>query len=245
MTKNQLEFWSLQETKRNNERVWRENARHNQAAERETNRSNLAREDQQRRELVETNRSNLERESQNRRSLAEQRRHSLAVEIESQRSNLATEANNRFANNTNLILGLGKLANERTNLSIQRQNAATQAASVYNQGRSTSETIRSNMAKESLTRNQQMEQMRSNLAQEKLSSERNQLTSVANYNNYRALEVQRERNLMDNAYKYSALAEQAAYNEASLILQAGRTAVGTATDLLKVGAMKQRKGVMK
>lgn len=238
MTKNQIDYWNLQEVKRNNARNWKENQLHNRNVEAETHRANTAREYQERMNLVETNRANLEREAQNRRSLDEQRRHSLATETENQRSNLATEANNRFANNTNLVLGLGQLANARTGLSIQQHQADTARMNAYTQSRNIDETRRSHMANEEIAKSNLLEQVRANKRQEELSADRNALTKAQQRIDFGNLKVTRERNIQQMQYNYDALKEQMKFNEANLILNAGKTAVGSAIDLLKVGAIK-------
>lgn len=73
MTKNQLEYLGLVETKRNNMVVSDENERHNRATESEMNRSNVARE-------TETNRHNLVIEDQGQTAQQETQRHNLETE---------------------------------------------------------------------------------------------------------------------------------------------------------------------
>lgn len=73
MTHNQINYWTLQESKRSNK-----------AKEVETNRHNVATETQSSRELAETERSNRARESEN-------YRHNFATETESARHNVSTE----------------------------------------------------------------------------------------------------------------------------------------------------------
>lgn len=73
MTKNQLEYLGLVETRRNNMVVSDENERHNRANEFETNRSNVARE-------TETNRHNLVVEDQGNKAQQETNRHNLETE---------------------------------------------------------------------------------------------------------------------------------------------------------------------
>lgn len=73
MTKNQLEYLGLVETKRNNMVVSDENERHNRATEFETNRSNVAKE-------TETNRHNLVVEDQGTKAQQETQRHNLETE---------------------------------------------------------------------------------------------------------------------------------------------------------------------
>lgn len=73
MTKNQLEYLGLVETRRNNMVVSDENERHNRATEFETNRSNVARE-------TETNRHNLVVEDQGTKAQQETQRHNLETE---------------------------------------------------------------------------------------------------------------------------------------------------------------------
>lgn len=239
MTKNQIDYWNLQEVKRNNQRQWEETQKHNRNTEAETNRSNRAREDQARLDYYETQRSNMAREDQNRRNLVEQQRHSLATESEQQRSNLATEANNRFANQTNLILGLGQLANTRSSIGVQRQQADTARYNAYTQSRSVDEARRSNIRREQLTSLAQTETSRANRAQEALSAERNALTKSQQRIDFGNLKVNRERNLAQMQYNYDALREQMKYNEANLMINAGGKAVSSALDVLKIGALKK------
>lgn len=73
MTKNQLEYLGLVETKRNNMVVSDETERHNRASEFETNRSNVAKE-------TETNRHNLVVEDQGSKAQQETQRHNLETE---------------------------------------------------------------------------------------------------------------------------------------------------------------------
>lgn len=73
MTKNQLEYLGLVETKRNNMVVSDETERHNRANEFETNRSNVARE-------TETNRHNLVVEDQGNKAQQETQRHNFETE---------------------------------------------------------------------------------------------------------------------------------------------------------------------
>lgn len=109
MTHNQIDYQSLQETKRHNLEMesqgaqgLAETARHNQAYEQETNRSNLVNESIRSQSQAETERSNRAQEwlkhesnilnySANIAGVQESSRHNQATEMETNRSNLMKE----------------------------------------------------------------------------------------------------------------------------------------------------------
>lgn len=122
MTKNQIDYWNLQETKRHNSVTEGETGRHNLAAEGETSRHNVVTE-------RETERSNRAREGIDLGKLNESVRHNKVTESETNRHNVATEG-----------IDLGKL-NE-----TQRHNQASERIS----GGQLSETVRHNIATENL-----------------------------------------------------------------------------------------------
>lgn len=104
MTKNQLEYLGLEETKRNNVVVAEETNRHNKAVEFETHRSNVTNEQETNRHnlvgegisqgtLDETKRHNIATEKQTSKELSENRRHNKVTEKEAGRHNKVTEKN--------------------------------------------------------------------------------------------------------------------------------------------------------
>lgn len=134
MTRNQIEYWNTQETKRHNvvtegetaqhNRVTEaETQRHNMAAENidiskltETSRHNLATESQAMRELAETQRHNVQQERYNFGNLAESTRHNKAVENETSRHNQRTEDIDLSS-----VLETGRHNTETENLTAQKQ----------------------------------------------------------------------------------------------------------------------------
>lgn len=108
MTKNQLEYLGLVETKRNNIVISDETQRHNKAVEGETGRHNLVTEGQTQQQINETNRHNLITESQTDVVNAETSRHNKATEqltksanVETKRHNKKTESNTLKVANLN------------------------------------------------------------------------------------------------------------------------------------------------
>lgn len=177
MTRNQIEYWRLQETERNN-----------RAVEKETNRANLARE-------RETNRSNLARE-------AETHRTNVAVEKETQRSHLAGEQLTRLQMQQNLFLtrldqderARSNRANEQINLKrveesyrsnranevIARADQRVKEIDAVTRRAGQAEAERANKANEQLRREAQYETQRSNKAQESLKRDLNAITQSYN-----------------------------------------------------------------
>lgn len=179
MTRNQIAYWELQESKRSN-----------RAKERETNRSNVARE-------IETNRSNLAQEKQNRinsnrnylmnvLNLQELHRNNVAVsdlrsaELKEQsRRNRVSEAQNQsnlslqaYEANTRRI---AQKEIQRANMSREYQNKLDYYQDVKQSDRSyllsrrtVDETNRSNLAREQVQFQSLAEQQRSNLANENI-----------------------------------------------------------------------------
>lgn len=102
MTHNQIEYWKLQESKRNNLATERETRRHNVVGEGETYRSNVAKETISAGTLAENTRHNKASESETYRHNAaaenETTRSNRAREAETWRSNLAKEAENYRSN---------------------------------------------------------------------------------------------------------------------------------------------------
>lgn len=95
MTKNQLEYLGLQETKRNNLVVSDETQRHNKAVEGETGRHNLVTEGQTQQQISETNRHNLVTEKQTDVVNAETSRHNKATEQLTKGANKETKRHNK------------------------------------------------------------------------------------------------------------------------------------------------------
>lgn len=122
MTRNQIDYWSLQETKRHNSSTEGESQRHNVATEQETNRHNVVGE-------RETERSNRAREGIDLGKLNESVRHNQATEKETNRHNVATEG-----------IDLGKLQE------TSRHNRSTESLGYANLG----ETSRHNQASEAI-----------------------------------------------------------------------------------------------
>lgn len=209
MTKNQIEYQKLLESKRAN-----------RAQETETNRANLMNEelirsrdtatlDLRGRELQETQRSNQAREAENFRS-------NLAREGENKRHNVAQEMENSKHNRAQEAIGYG-------NISLGYSNLA--------------EARRSNQANERIRRNELFERQRSNLANEAIGrrslyneSIRNRETERSNRaredeTNRSNLAREREANRSNLAKEKQAkaeLAERKRRNTADIIIGAGR-----------------------
>lgn len=183
ITRNQIEFQKLVETKRSNQAQEAQTAARDAATAeyqkstvsndmaklRETERSNRERERQSQISLDETARSNRAREDLTRVQNVEQSRHNLAVEqlqnltfLENQRANLAREA-------------------ETTRSAKERERL---------QGEQNAETRRSNLAREGLSLDQLSEQIRSNLAQEAIRERANELSELNLSESMRSHKVQ-------------------------------------------------------
>lgn len=206
MTRNQIEYWRLKETERNNRAVEKHNRNvltYNYSVLAETKRSNLAREQ-------ETNRSNLARER------------------ETQRSNIANEQLRRLQSDRDYTLSLRQLE-EQVNarkesqrlqsLSIQEQKRSNQAReaatrdsnlvslfNAYTNRANIEEQARSNKVRENQFASQLAEQRRSNYANERLNYQRNAemkrsnlaregLQSFANYTQRQAVNETRRHNV--------------------------------------------------
>nr|AVX53386.1 putative ORF1 [Marmot picobirnavirus] len=131
MTKNQLDYLGLVETKRNNIVVANESKRHSQAVEHETRRNNIVNSDLARSQLEETKRSNLRKEDQQDRNLDEIGRHNLVTEQQGQASleetakhNRASEKQAKYATDTQARTSR-KVA--KINAKAQQSNAKTAA----------------------------------------------------------------------------------------------------------------------
>lgn len=126
MTRNQIYYWELQETKRSN-----------LSREAETHRANVASEN-------ETYRHNTASETLTSLANQEQARHNRAVEAETNRANLANEQ----IKTATLTLDVAKLQEQnRSNLaneSIARSNAETNARNASTSYAQVQETIRNN-----------------------------------------------------------------------------------------------------
>lgn len=195
MTRNQIEFHKMMETRRANRATeeitrTRDERAHTVALGQlsELSRHNFESEKLTQRSLDETSRHNLETESHARSVLAEQQRHSMAVEAETYRSNVAHEIE---LNRSNLAKEAethrSNVAREgetkRSNLAaeaLRSQELAEQAryhtASINLGYANLAETSRSNKTKEAeimrSNMTQEIERNRSNLAQEALEDAR-------------------------------------------------------------------------
>lgn len=187
MTKNQIDYWSLQERLGHNAAVRAETQRSNKAQEAERHRSAVASE-------TETHRSNVVRE-------AETHRHNYQSEAEARRSNIARETENYRSN----------LVKEAQNLqSLQetaRHNAVTEAETQRaNQARE-AETHRANVAGENLSHERNAIQWQANaitsLANQKLAEHyvvqenlESQKINTTNWNTQEANRINNTRNLL-------------------------------------------------
>lgn len=163
MTRNQIEYWALEENKRSNRANEVERKRNNINVEGETKRSNLARE-------LETNRHNLATERQAvRENLTTARKYQNEYFLGLQGQNEAIRANKaRETENTR-----SAQARERENTlsryadtSIRRRAASTADYNAYTSRLNLDENVRSNMARESIQLGSLAELGRSNLARE-------------------------------------------------------------------------------
>lgn len=167
MTRNQIAYQTLVETKANNARVATENERSNRAKETETERSNRARESLTRDQNTETHRANTVREGLTAQQNAETERANRAREsnladvlLETRRANLAREAET-------------SRSNRARETETARSNRANEAEAYRSHSANERESVRSHMMNEQLTSQQLFEQGRHNLVQEQLSSELN------------------------------------------------------------------------
>jgi inorganic pyrophosphatase/exopolyphosphatase len=162
MTRNQLEYWNLQETKRHNAATEGETGRHNVAEEGETKRHNVMSES-------EMQRHNMRTEMQTDTNLLETQRHNIATEgytkqsvAETQRANRASESIRREQNR----LESQKLGLTQSQIAESiRHNIASEGISLS----SLAETQRSNKARESLTAMETSEMIRHNKENELVS----------------------------------------------------------------------------
>lgn len=201
MTRNQIAYWELQETKRTNRAKEAETHRSNTAQEKETNRSNLARE-------AETNRANLAREKQaaidsNRNyqlglaNLAEvirnntenQRLRSKELDEQVRHSKVAEAQNatqlliNQYDSQTRR---LGHLETVRSNLAREGQNYLSYRETQLNNQRQFMlgkaqlvETRRANQAREQYNFSSLEETKRSNVRNESLKSYANYTSRIS------------------------------------------------------------------
>lgn len=157
MTRNQIDYWKLQESKRSNlvgeqetqrhnratesvqERTLGESVRHNVATEGETNRHNLQTEAQSANDLLEKSRSNRAQEE-----IARQRNAiSQGQLLEQQRSNRANEAIGRSNATSNLI-------NANTNKTYRTGELALNTSDVLTRQETQKEQARHNEATEAI-----------------------------------------------------------------------------------------------
>lgn len=154
MTKNQIEYWRLKETNRNNREVEKETNRSNLARETETNRNNNLIFGANMANLAETTRSHIANETNTAIANTEQGRHNLAMELlqrqqaqanlmnaqtnrfnalENQRSHLANEMNTSLANAQNAMSNVMDYSIRKSQLEeAGRHNLATE--SIQQQG---------------------------------------------------------------------------------------------------------------
>lgn len=151
MTHNQIDYWSLQESKRHNQQVENEASRHNVSEERETNRHNIETEKFNISNLNETQRHNVATEG-------ESKRHNIAAENETNRHNVSTEQQaNRELAETNRHNAISEY-HQAVDLNVDAGRAAEQQrhniATEQNATAMTNETIRHNQAQEAIQRAQ-------------------------------------------------------------------------------------------
>lgn len=155
MTRNQIEYWRLSETRRANRAIEQHNRNvlaYNYAVLEETKRSNLARE-------AETSRSNRARETQNRLDSDRNLMFQLRQMNENERANRAKEkiSSNQLDET---------IRSNKANELIRANQASAQLMNAMTQSRSQAETERSNRERESLGIGQLAETKRSNIANE-------------------------------------------------------------------------------
>lgn len=109
MTRNQIDYWTLQETKRHNQVSEQESVRHNRADEGETQRSHRANEELGRNNLLELSRHNQSVEN-------ETNRHNVAMESVEQGKLSETTRHNKATEN----IGYGQLLLQQGNLEVAR-----------------------------------------------------------------------------------------------------------------------------
>lgn len=202
MTQNQINYWTLQETVRNNKAVETETNRANVARETETNRSNLAREKETHRSNLEKERLNIENSVWNRFftkwSLEESARHNKAVEqADIRRINMQeklNENNVKIAQQQNAERYRSNISNEeiaKNNLAEQVRAAKTreaiQMSTLY-------ETGRSNRKQEDLRSQINQETARANRANENIRNRANNIAFL-NYSENRRANQAREQEL--------------------------------------------------
>lgn len=190
MTRNQLQYWENQETIRSHKAMEAETRRANKAKERETERSNRSNEVNSR-YATDVNAKTQLAGQQTNLSIAERNRQLGLLQLsETARSNQAREANTREQLRNDYRINMAKnMLQDYANVTARQQ--AQEAVRSHKSQESISlsnlsETIRSNLAKETETqranmakegftaesnaidRARQMEQMRSNLANEEI-----------------------------------------------------------------------------
>nr|UZS00509.1 putative ORF1 [Marmot picobirnavirus] len=263
MTHNQIEYWRLVETNRNNLAVEAETNRSNLAREAETKRSNLAKE-------RETNRSNLAREKETTRSnLANERlaRDNLNLNLfltrvdqeERARANRANEVNRERVlaetHRSNVQTEILRKADQRVAeinavtarlqaAETERANRAREQVQLYN----VEENQRSNLAREAIQLAQANETARSNVAREQIS--RNQLTletrkqqETERSNLARETETHRHQVMSERIDVLKAVMPFVSNNLGTLQQQASR--VGSRVSSLGGKAIQTLKGVLK
>lgn len=234
MTRNQIEYWSLQETKAHNQRTWSETVRSNKAREREIYRHNRETEDLGNRNLLEITRHNRATELLGQDQLSEQRRSNLARELETRRSNMANEA---LAKQRNYLTDYQNREVSRSN----RANEAIRQQTNYLGRTELAETRRSNEARERIQLKQHYENMRRNSLVYDIDQARNQISLLNLDYNYANLDQTRARDTDTQAYRILDLQERTRANKATernQLLRSGIDAIGT---LVKLVSMKGAK----
>lgn len=223
MTRNQIDYWSLQETKANNLRNWNETVRSNKAREYETNRHNLATEDLGNRNLMEITRHNRATEYVEQGKLAETRRSNLAREAETNRSNMAQEAISR---DSNKYKREALAETKRSNVANEQIRQATN----YLGQTQLRETVRTNKANEKLRNREYYETMRRN-SQNLLIAEMNREVNLQNLAyNYASLDQTKVRDSNQQVYRMLDLQERTKTNTRKF----GTDLLHNGIDLLKL-----------
>lgn len=214
MTRNQIDYWNLQEQIANNRRVNEETRKHNRAMEEETSKHNRA------------------TESQAARDLTERAMHNAGVRSETQRSNIARESENRRTNQANeqinqqrnMLTSLNQLEmarSNRANEAIKRISTLTDLRNSAIQGQRVSQEYTLGTVRNQLTKQAQMEQRRLNALNYELGTTRNRIAASTLQANIRRDLIQREMELNRQELTNRQLLEQQRHNEVSELLGVG------------------------
>lgn len=191
MTRNQIDYWRLQEDKRHQRSVEEETARANRRQERLKREATYA-------DMVVRRKANLINDS-----------HLARMDTETNRHNLETERLQALMHQNELAritLGYDQMANQR---GIAQISAGVGYAQVGAQYASVAEQQRANQARESLQLMQQQEQMRSNMAHEAVA--RQNATSAQTQANTARMKQQFEE------LKWNQIGKQKEYQQTALL----------------------------